>query len=398
MKSAIIGLIGSLSWTLAQGAYTQHSTRAQFDPKYYACNDVVVRDVLVVGGGASGTYGAITLKDLGLSVAVIEKKDVFGGHTHTYPGPNGVPIDYGVRQYIGTDVAKAFFKRFSIPSLPLSFGGFAFVDFQTGATLPGFFPDFNFTGYAAQLSKYPNLSMGLWQLPQPFPADLLLPFGQFAVKYQVQNVVYTVGSLIWGAGTLLTRSTAFVFSQFGSGYVNELSGTSGFRTDNNSALYFKAQAELGESAFVSSTIVDARRTSRGVAVVIKSPSGRKLLLASQLLFSAPLLLENTAALGLDEREFNVFKEFQGAAYYVMLLNGTGLNSSLVSFVKTTNLFLPTLTESTVVQQCWHEYALSSPRPTCALFDSSNSSRRLVDRYLRRRPSPFRRPSQGSSNR
>ena len=56
---------------------------SQFDPCSYATTDVLVRDVVVIGGGASGTYGAIALKDAGRSVAVVEKQGNFGGHVNT---------------------------------------------------------------------------------------------------------------------------------------------------------------------------------------------------------------------------------------------------------------------------------------------------------------------------
>jgi heterodisulfide reductase subunit A-like polyferredoxin len=59
------------------------SNFSQFTPCSYAPEDVLVRDVVVIGGGASGTYGAIALKDMGRSVVVVEKESRFGGHVNT---------------------------------------------------------------------------------------------------------------------------------------------------------------------------------------------------------------------------------------------------------------------------------------------------------------------------
>lgn len=56
---------------------------SQFDPCSYKADDVLVRDVVVIGGGASGTYGAIALKDMGRSVVVVEREPHFGGHVNT---------------------------------------------------------------------------------------------------------------------------------------------------------------------------------------------------------------------------------------------------------------------------------------------------------------------------
>jgi heterodisulfide reductase subunit A-like polyferredoxin len=61
-------------------------------------NDIIIRDVAIIGGGASGTHAAISLKDKGKSIIVIEKQGRLGGHTETYIDPStGIPIDYGVR-------------------------------------------------------------------------------------------------------------------------------------------------------------------------------------------------------------------------------------------------------------------------------------------------------------
>ena len=55
-----------------------------FQARDYGSNDVISRDVVVVGGGSGGTYSAVSLKDKGKSVLIIEKKDRLGGHTETY--------------------------------------------------------------------------------------------------------------------------------------------------------------------------------------------------------------------------------------------------------------------------------------------------------------------------
>ncbi|KIJ29763.1 hypothetical protein M422DRAFT_115975, partial [Sphaerobolus stellatus SS14] len=62
--------------------------------------NIITRDVAVIGGGSTGTYGAIRLKDYGKSVVVIEAKDKLGGHTETYHDPStGTTIDIGVLEW-----------------------------------------------------------------------------------------------------------------------------------------------------------------------------------------------------------------------------------------------------------------------------------------------------------
>lgn len=65
------------------GSVLSASNSSLFSPCSYAPEDILIKDVVVIGGGASGTYGAIALKDTGRSVAVVEKKPHFGGHVNT---------------------------------------------------------------------------------------------------------------------------------------------------------------------------------------------------------------------------------------------------------------------------------------------------------------------------
>lgn len=69
------------------------------DERNFAPQDIITRDVCIIGGGSTGTYSAVRLsQDLGKSVVVIEKTSRLGGHTETHTDPKtGGPIDYGVQ-------------------------------------------------------------------------------------------------------------------------------------------------------------------------------------------------------------------------------------------------------------------------------------------------------------
>jgi len=62
----------------------------RIDETQFSPADTIVRDVVVLGGGASGSYAAVRLKDFGKTVVVVEKNDhlVRGFHAVTaVPNP-----------------------------------------------------------------------------------------------------------------------------------------------------------------------------------------------------------------------------------------------------------------------------------------------------------------------
>lgn len=71
---------------------------------------VITRDVCIIGGGLAGTYAAVRLQEMNQSVAVVEKTGRLGGHTDTYvdPGTN-VPIEYGVVFFDNITVVHNYF-------------------------------------------------------------------------------------------------------------------------------------------------------------------------------------------------------------------------------------------------------------------------------------------------
>jgi len=65
VKATAVLLIGSLA-----GASARNIDESKFQP-----GDILVRDVAVIGGGASGAYAAVRIKDSGKTVVVIDQND-----------------------------------------------------------------------------------------------------------------------------------------------------------------------------------------------------------------------------------------------------------------------------------------------------------------------------------
>lgn len=154
----------------------------------------------------------------------------------------------------------------------------------------------NYTAYAAQLQKYPYLLYS-WNLPSPVPEDLLLPFADFVAKYDLQDVAYSVFSDGEGFSDILEQLTVNVLKLVDESFLDAAAGGAVVPSNHdNSEIYTKALAELGPDVLLSSTVVSAQRpsnSSSGVRLIVKTPSGPKLIRASKLLISIPPLLDNS---------------------------------------------------------------------------------------------------------
>lgn len=62
--------------------------------------DVLHRDVVVIGGGASGAYAAVRLRDdFSKSIALIEKRDILVGPNHSIPRAPHLAIRFKPKRY-----------------------------------------------------------------------------------------------------------------------------------------------------------------------------------------------------------------------------------------------------------------------------------------------------------
>jgi phytoene dehydrogenase-like protein len=191
---------------------------------------VLTADVAIIGGGASGTYAAVRLReDLNTSIVLIEPRDDLGGHTSTYHVPEtNTTLDYGVQSYLPYGPALDFFARFGIQSQPYTSKRLTAlnVDVETGKALPNYIaPSANATNEAFQrwlliVSKYEAfLEPGYWNFPEPseIPTDFLVSFEEFAKQNQLEAAVpriLTVSGV--GYGGIRELLTFEIFQAFGA--------------------------------------------------------------------------------------------------------------------------------------------------------------------------------------
>ncbi|KAH7175219.1 hypothetical protein EDB81DRAFT_673390 [Dactylonectria macrodidyma] len=304
-------------------------------------------DVAIIGGGATGAYAAIRLReDYDKSVLVIDKANRLGGHVHAYkPGPNERPINYGVQAYLNRNTTASFFERFNVSLIDPEISDYIEllfltknVDFSTGLTVDVDYGPLDAVGVPVALLRYLELAVkyqpwfenGYFQTGD-VPEDLLLPFGEFLEKYDLGGSLGILRNLLWLSDALNTP-TWFVMAVVGQPQIAAfglgLAGPS-FKwpeTYSSETLFDRVLDTLGDDVLLESTVAQSYRTSGGVELVVQTPFGEKKVKAKKLLIAATPSPENVGNWDLDENEQDIFSKFSWESLYVGVIGKTGLPS------------------------------------------------------------------------
>lgn len=188
--------------------------------------------------------------------------------------------------------------------------------------------------YGQLAAQYLNFTFpSLIQLPvgKDMPEDLLLPFGKFVEKYNLQAALPTIWGFTNWAGDILREPTAFILNHFSAVHLNATANKGLLlpTTLNNSVLYDKAAHFLGPDVLFSTTVTHAKRTDTSVRLVVHDSNGcPKLIRAKKLIVTIPPLPSILAPLRPDERELSVFARWIHQSAYVGVLANTGLPDGL----------------------------------------------------------------------
>ncbi|GAA4455894.1 hypothetical protein GCM10023170_049630 [Phytohabitans houttuyneae] len=318
---------GSVAAPLSSSAAAQATARGT--AAAFAESHVIHRDVCVIGGGSAGTYAATRLGDFGKSVVLVEAKDRLGGHTETYHDPaTGGTVDIGVIVFEDDPVVHRHFERFGLGLTPA--GGFGadnrYIDFRTGRpvdyTPP---PPVALPAYYQKISEFGPLDT-VYNLPDPVPHDLVAPFADFVEKYDFGSVVPLIFNYGQGIGDLLDLPALYAINLFGQGVAGNILG-GGFLTSaahDNSLLYERATAHLGDDVLLESQVIRVDRSAREVRVLVATPDGPRLIRAGKLVVAIPPLLRSFAGFDLDSVERSLFSQFVSGAYYTGVARVSGL--------------------------------------------------------------------------
>ncbi|EAQ83425.1 hypothetical protein CHGG_09829 [Chaetomium globosum CBS 148.51] len=376
MLSAIpvLAVLGYAAQTAASKASYRYASVADNYKGQYG--EVIQRDVCVIGGGASGVHAAVSLKDKGKTVVVVERLNRLGGNTLTYVDSiTGIPIDIGVVVFQPLPAVLRFFDKFKVPlantstltanvpgqpanlsvPAPLYQTIQTYTDLRDGSGVNITRDDLSIgpalAGLAAVMAKYSYILDGFQTLPHPVPEDLVMPFGDFMTKHNLTAAIPIVFQVGQGLGSLLQLPTLYVIKYFNLGDVAAL--REGYLTQaqgNNSLLYVRAASYLGPSNILfESTVISANRrrtpSNRAELLVSARDGGVRLLSCAQILLTIPPTLSNLAGWDLTPDEHAVFSQLTGATgYWTGLVRGVGLNQTVAhqNAAATTPFQLPVL--------------------------------------------------------
>ncbi|KAK0386399.1 hypothetical protein NLU13_6236 [Sarocladium strictum] len=304
--------------------------------------NVIEKDIVIVGGGASGAYAAFRLReDFGKTVALIEKQKILGGHVDSWTDETGRTYDHGVVTFIDAGNATAFMER-----LGLELGNFPratvteeYFDFTSGEAVdfqPRPFPDqlAALEEFRVQAEKFEPIiqAPGYFNFPEPgeIPEELLMPFGEWLEKYNLQIAApFIFSSTGLGVGNMTREMTLYALQAFGASMARSTLGTQGSfvpATLRNQDIYDAIGKRLGDDVYYQTTVVDSKRSVDGVKVLIRdSVTGEITHIAAQrLLISIPPTSKNTAAFDLDENEETVLGKLYYNNEYTGLINNANL--------------------------------------------------------------------------
>ncbi|PWY67118.1 FAD dependent oxidoreductase [Aspergillus sclerotioniger CBS 115572] len=297
--------------------------------------DVIRRDVCIIGGGAAGTYAAMSLRQLNQSVVVVEKTGRLGGHTITYIDPaTGTPVDFGVTLFEDSPETVDFFTQFDVPVTKAMHHGdrIARIDFQTGEIVepyPGNITD-ALERYGEILQQYPYLAAG-WSLPDEVPEDLVMPFGQFVEKYDLGAAVELISIYSQGGRHWLNHPTVYMMKSVSLAMLDAFE--TGFlctARHNNGEVFDAALDELGEDVLLHSVVVNASRSHDETHLLtVQSSDGEITIIeADATIVAVPPRRQVLAGLDVDETESQLFDQFLHGHYYAGLVRVDGYPKGL----------------------------------------------------------------------
>lgn len=300
-----------------------------------AAQDTIDRDVVILGGGATGTYAAVQLRAQGKSVALVEQKSRLGGHAETLYLPNGKHVNYGVEGYFNNELSKEFFSQLNVEYEALLPGSLISqnVNFDTGErVLPS--SEILTTVVAATLyrnaiEQFDYLSTGAYYLPDEIPEVLLRPFREFVEEHALQGALNVIFTFAENVGNILDQPLIYVIQNFGVPQIDALLQGGYITPKNGTDELFNAAANYIDDStniFYDSIATHTDRSEKGVEVTIQNSKtgSKKLIRAKKLLIAFPPTLSKLEGFDLGDEEKSLFSKWTHKNYYAAAITNTAI--------------------------------------------------------------------------
>lgn len=271
-----------------------------------------------------------------------------GGHVDTYTDDEGRTYEYGVQSYLEVGEAVDFFARFNITvGVPERIAlTNVYADFSTGESIADYVAP-EAADRSEALSKYleaaePYESMllpGYWEFPAPgdIPEDLLLPWGEFAKKYNFEAAMPQMFQVPGPVPDFTNALTLHVMQVFGAPMARALTGQAPTFTpteNDNTELYRRIQTLLQDDVLYSSTVTAAERDDEGVKLTVRDVRGEEVLIeADRLLIAFEPTSDAMEPFDLDEAESAVFDKWETTRVFAGIVRHPSLPAN-VSIVNT----------------------------------------------------------------
>ncbi|KAF5649995.1 amine oxidase [Fusarium sp. NRRL 52700] len=287
-------------------------------------------DVAVVGGGGSGGYAAVQLREnYDKKIVVIEKQSQLGGHAQSWYDPvTGKAYNYGVDAFTNITVSIDFFRQLKVPIGPLQSvpAENLYVDFEDGKIVDYTPPtakaaDDGMSNYSEQWLKYTDILLPTSEhFPRgdKVPSDLLLPWYDFARKYNAE----AASPSIWD-NAVVDLNTALMIDVWKAW--NPSVGSFQPVSGDNTEIWQKAAKLLGKDVLYESEVVSAKRTESGVKLEVRDKDGHITKInAKRLLITIGPETINPKYFDLSSEELEVFHSAAGNRYFTGIVSHPSL--------------------------------------------------------------------------
>ena len=290
---------------------------------------ILIKEFCIVGGGSAGTYCAMNLHDKNKSYVLIEDDDILGGNAKTYYDPlTGTPCNTGVIVLANNPVTQEYLDRLNVAYVPADFSGGnppMYFDFDTGESVNYTAPDpsAGLGQLFSIISGYAGVEYG-YDLPDPVPEDLYIPFGDFLTKYNLENLADIFQTSLQNANAF-KNSTMYVIATLGLASGIFFNGFYHIASGDVYEIYQKAGNILGDNVITSSEILFTKRTNALFNfMVVSTPDGYKIILFKKLIVAHQPLLSELNYLDLDTAEKNLLGKLSSDNYVVNIIKAQGV--------------------------------------------------------------------------